>query len=75
MPDTTSDHDLLLRLDERMEAIQDLVATLSNKVTLASTDIVDLRIDAAKFGALGGFLAGLVVNLVTVWIWSYLKGN
>ena len=71
MPDTTSDHDLLLRLDERMAHLQRLVAALLEKLVQAQSAIVTLRIDAAKIAAVMGLLSGLVASLGAMLIWAH----
>lgn len=71
MPDTTSDHDLLLRLDERMSHLQRLVAALLEKLVQAQSAIVTLRIDAAKIAAVMGLLSGLVASLGAMLIWAH----
>ena len=57
------DKALLIRIDERVKALQDNVAELTHGLHSCQEAIVRLRIESAKYGALAGIVASVLVAL------------
>lgn len=66
-----SDHDLLMRIDERITNIREDIVDLQWAMRQNRDAIVRLRLESAKWGALGGFLVSVIVGIV---VYSLTRG-
>lgn len=65
------DHDLLTRIDERVQSLQCTVQALRTELREAQEAIVSLRVQAAKWGGIAGVVSGTLVTvagMATTWL-------
>ena len=67
------DHDLLQRIDERVGNVLGELDRLGASVKANEVAIVNLRVEAAKWGALGGIITSAVMAMVAVGIHAVFK--
>jgi hypothetical protein len=67
------DHDLLQRIDERMGNVVKRLDSLSASMKASEVAIVNLRVEAAKWGAFGGIAVSVVMAMIAVGINAVFK--
>jgi hypothetical protein len=64
---TQEDHDLLIRIDARLEALQKqmdaFMRSANERMTRCEEAIVGLRVNSAKWGAIAGIMATVLGTL------------